>query len=56
MDNPLKDTYVYQKDFKVFIACEQCIRHDYCLLLETYGPPPIYNGEYNSFKRHKENV
>ena len=47
MDDLLKNTYVYQKDFKVFIACEQCMRHDFCLLLETYGPVPTFPGELN---------
>lgn len=47
MDDLLKGTYVYQKDFKVFKACEQCMRYSYCLLFETYGPAPIFTGEYN---------
>ena len=47
MHNPFENTYLYQKDYKVFVACYQCIRHDVCLLKETYGEPRLYTGEYN---------
>ena len=43
----LKNTLYYQPDFLVYVACVQCIKHITCLRIETYGEPPLYNGEYD---------